>query len=183
MVEMKTRDVTESGFKITVPEENSFRFSENPAYQRLSGLSLKEMDIGWWDDTKNRLILLELKGIEIWKNFDKDKDSAHGYFVKTLEKKATDVLLMLAAVWVKTDSGKDIAAHLPSLVQEYPGDNNINFIFLIDTPTSRRPLLSSVSDAVNKTLAGRIRLFGVKRVTLINFDIAQKMGFPIKRKT
>ena len=176
------REVTESGFEVTVPEENSFRFCEIPAYQRLSSRGLKEMDIGWWDTANGKLILFELKGIDIWREFEPDKDSAHNYLVKSLKAKATDALLMLAAAWVKTDIGKKIEAHLPNPIHQYPGDGRIKLIFLIDTPASRQPLLLPVKDAINKAIAGRVRLFGVKHVTLIDFDVAQEMGLPIVRQ-
>lgn len=181
MVKMKMREVIESGFKITIPEAHSFRFDENPAYQRLSGVDLKEMDIGWWDTAKNKLILIELKGVELWQGFDKDKECAHEFLVKSLKGKVTDVLLMLAAVWIKTGIGKEIGAHLPRSVHQYTGDGNIKLIFLIDTPVSRQPLLLPVKEFINKTMAGRVRLFGVNNISLVNFDMIQKMGLPIER--
>ncbi len=182
MNDIEMRQVIESGFKVTLSKENSFRFCESPAYQRLSGLSLKEMDIGWWDTTNSKLILLELKGIDIWQGFDKYKDTAHDYLVKSLKGKVTDVLLMLAAVWVKTEIVKEIRTSMPTHIHQYQGDGSVKFIFLIDTPASRKSLLPPVKDAINKELAGRVRLFGVKHVTLIDFDIAQKMGLPIERQ-
>ncbi len=39
-----------------------------------------------------------------------------------------------------------------------------------------------VKDALNRELAGRVRLFGVRNVTLIDFDQAQKMGLPVERQ-
>ncbi|MFQ5673875.1 MAG: hypothetical protein ACE5G9_12345 [Nitrospinales bacterium] len=144
---------------------------------------MKEMDIGWWDPTKSTLFLLELKGNEVWQGFDKNKDIAHDHLVKSLKKKATDVLLMLAAVWVKTNIGKKIRPTLPKPIHRYRGDGSIKIIFLVDTPTSSIPLLLAVKDAVNKEIAGRVRLFGVKNVTLINFDEAQNSKLPIERYT
>ena len=182
MNDIEMREVIESGFKVTLYKENSFRFCESPAYQRLSGLSLKEMDIGWWDTTNSKLILLELKGIEIWQGFDKSKDTAHDYLVKSLKGKVTDVLLMLAAVWVKTEIGKEIKTSMPSHIHQYQGDGSVKLIFLIDTPASRKSLLLPVKDSINKELAGRVRVFGIKHVTLIDFDIAQKMGLPVERQ-
>jgi len=107
------REFIESGFKVTVPEKTSFRFCENPAYMGLSGLGVKEMDIGWWEPANNRLVFLELKGIEIWRNFDRSNDTAHAHLVKSLKGKVTDVLLMLAAVWVETIIGKGLKKSLP----------------------------------------------------------------------
>ena len=182
MNNIEMRVVIESGFKVTLPEVNSFRLCENSAYQKLSGLSLKEMDVGWWDTTNSKLILLELKGIEIWQGFDKSKDTAHDYLVKSLKRKVTDALLMLAAVWIKTEIGKELKASIPARVRQYQGDGSVKLIFLIDTPASRKSLLLPVKDAINKELAGRVRLFGVKRVTLIDFGTAQKIGLPIVRQ-
>jgi len=176
------REVIESGFKVAVPKETSFRLGENPAYRSLSGLGLKEMDIGWWDNANSKLLFLELKGIDIWQEFDRKKDTAHAYLVKSLKGKATDVLLIMAALWVGTDTGKALKASLPDHVQQYHGDGNLKFIFLIDTPPSRKSLLAPVKDAINKELAGRVRLFGVKRVTLVDFDTANRMGLPVTRE-
>ena len=182
MNKMKMREVIESGFKVTLSEENSFRFCESSAYQSLSGLSLKEMDVGWWNTTNSKLFLLELKGQEIWREFDKSEDFAYKHLVTAIKGKVTDVLLMLAAVWVKTEIGKEIRTSMPTHIHQYQGDGSVKLIFLIDTPASRKSLLPPVKDAINKELAGRVRLFGVKHVTLIDFDIAQKMGLPIERQ-
>jgi len=175
-------EVIESGFRVTVPKETSFRFCDCPAYQRLSGLCLKEMDVGWWDKGTSRLLLLELKGPEIWREFDKSEVAAHEHMVTSLKGKLTDTLLMLAAVWIETGIGKELSTSLPAHVRQYPSDGKLKFVFLIDTPTSRKPLLPPVKDAVNKELAGRARLFGVEHVTLVDFDIAQKMGLPVERQ-
>lgn len=176
------REIIESGFKVIVPKETSFRLGENPAYRNLSGLGLKEMDIGWWDTANNKLVFLELKGIDIWQGFDRKKDTAHAYLVQSLKGKVTDVLLMMAAMWVGTDTGKTLGASLPDHVQRYQGDGSLKLVFLIDTPPARKSLLAPVKDAINKELAGRVRLFGVRHVTLVDFDTAIKMKLPVTRK-
>ena len=175
------REVIESGFKVTVREETSFRLCECTAYQSLSSLSLKEMDVGWWDAGKSKLIILELKGREIWLEFDKSEDTAHEHLLTSLKGKVTDVLLMLAAVWVEAGIGTELKRSLPANVHRYQGDGSLKFIFLIDESASRKSLMSPVKDAINKELAGRLRLFGVKYVTLIDFDMAQKIGIPVER--
>ncbi len=182
MNETKMRVITESGFKVIVPERQSFRFCENPTYQHLSGLRIKEMDIGWWEVSRNKLILLELKGIEIWREFDRDKDTAFKFLLKSIEKKATDVLLMLAAIWTETEIGKKLKESLPDEVHHYHGEGCLKLIFLLDTPGFRRPLLGPIKDAINRELAGRLRLFGVQRLTIVDFDTANKIGLPITRE-
>jgi hypothetical protein len=181
-IPQEIKEIIESGFKITVPSATSFRLSESPAYKALSGLSLKEMDVGWWDSETKKIILVELKGFEIWKEFDKSTETAHGHLMAVLNGKATDTLLMLAATWVGTNTGNRLQASLPSEAHRYPGEGNIKLIFLIDTPLSRRALLSPMKDAVNKELAGRMRLFGVRNVILVDLETAQKMALPIVRQ-
>lgn len=183
MNEEETREVIESGFKLVVPRKTSFRFTECSAYQNLCGLSLKEMDIGWYNASTGKLLLVELKGHELWDEFDKSRDSAYHHLVTVLNGKLTDTLLMLAAVWVATDTGKALKACLPAEIHGYPGDGNIKLIFLIDTPPARKSLLTPVKDAINKELAGRIHLFGVRRASLIDFETAQKMGLRVEKQT
>jgi len=182
MSEMKMREVIESGFRVTVPDETSFRFCECCAYKSLSGLCLKEMDVGWWDTGKGKLVFLELKGREIWRDFDSSKDSAQGHLAKSLRGKLTDTLLMLAAVWIGTRIGKELKACLPAHVHQYPNDGNLKFVFLIDTPASRKPMLSPVKDAINKELAGRVRLFGVRHVTVVDLETAREIPLPVQKQ-
>lgn len=173
------RKISESGFQVTVPVQDSFRFCECAAYKALKGLNLQEMDVGWWDSNE-KIILLELKGHEIWDNFDKSKDTAHNHLVASLTGKATDALLMLAAAWVGTKDGADIKTSLPMQVHTYPGEGKIRLIFLIDTPPSRMPLLGALKDEVKKRLEGRLQLFG-STVILVDFVKAQKMQLPVVR--
>ena len=111
------------------------------------------MDIGWWDTAHSKLILLELKGIEIWQDFDKSKDTAHDYLVKSIKGKVTDVLLTLSTVWVKTKTGKEIKTSIPSYIHQYQGDGSVKLIFLIDKSVLRKSLLLPIKDAINKELA------------------------------
>ncbi len=79
------------------------------------------------------------------------------------------------------DAGKELRASLPKHVHQYHGDGSLKLIFLIDTPISRKSLLPALKDAINKELAGRVRLFGVKHVTLVDLDTANKMGLPVTK--
>jgi len=178
---MPMRSVVDSGFEVSVDEDTSFRFAEFAPYKSLSGLHLKEMDVGWWDSGRARIVMLELKGETIWDAFDSSDDEVHEHLVSNLRAKATDVLLMLAASWIGTTEGAKIRALLPARVGCYPGDDHIKLIFLIDTPPARRLLLTPVKDALNRKVAGRTRLFGIKHVTVIDFDKATQLGLPVQR--
>lgn len=178
---METITFTESGFEVTMPEGAGFRLGENPHYQNLSHLHLKEMDVGWWDDANNELVFLELKGVEIWEGFDQPGNDGHAHMTESIQGKITDVLLIMAAVWVGTRKGGEIGESLPGVVHRYPGEGNLKFVVLVDTPQSHLPLLSPVNDEINKKLAGRTRLFGVDHIGVIDFDTAVKMGLPVTR--
>jgi CubicO group peptidase (beta-lactamase class C family) len=173
--------VEESGFRVALDRSTGFRLADLAPYRQLSGLCLKEMDVGWWDTASQRIFLLELKGSTVWDKFDADKDAAHGHLVATLRDKATDALLLLAAAWIGTSCGAELKALLPESVQAYPGDGKIKLIFLVDTPASRKPLLSAIKDELNRKTAGRSRLFGIRHLTIVDFDLAVKLGLPVTR--
>jgi len=175
------RMVSESGIRVTLDREHSFRFADLEPYRKLSGLSLKEMDFGWWDRASQRLFLLELKGEGVWDGLDSFARVAHSQLIETLRDKASDVLLLLAAAWVGTHQGQELAALLPDPVRTYPGEANIKLVFLIDTPAPRKPLLLAVKDELNRRSAGRTRLFGVRHMTVVDVDAAIRMGLPIAR--
>jgi len=175
------RTLEESGFRVSVPESDSFRLADLEPYRELSGRHLKEMDLGWWDVPRARLLLLELKGREIWDEFDREREGAHAHLLASLETKANDVLLILAAVWSGTETGKRLAALLPPRARAYPGDKKLKLVFLVDTPARRRELLGPVKDALRNRLAGRLALFGAAAIVLADDETAMKMGLPVAR--
>jgi hypothetical protein len=175
------REVKEAGFKVSLPQASSFRLSELTPYAQLCGRCRKEMDVGWCDDAKGHTVLLELKGAEVWHAFDSTKATAHDHLVESLSGKATDVLLILASVWAGTDFGARLSPLLPAAARKFPGTSKLKLIFLLDTPASRAPLLGAVKDELNRVLAGRASLYGIRRVTLVDFARAQGMGLPVAR--
>nr|VFK61059.1 MAG: hypothetical protein BECKTUN1418F_GA0071002_12412 [Candidatus Kentron sp. TUN]VFK70188.1 MAG: hypothetical protein BECKTUN1418E_GA0071001_12422 [Candidatus Kentron sp. TUN] len=122
------RKIEESGFQVVLENDTSFRIGELPAYRELSGAHLKEMDVGWWDAREGRLIILELKGEEIWDEFD-GKQNASEHLIGELSKKANDTLLILASVWSGTELGLQIKKDLPIAVHTYPGKDRYMLAF------------------------------------------------------
>jgi len=181
MLVRPVREVNESGFKVSLPQSSSFRLADLAPYQQLSGRCLKEMDIGWHDGTTGYLVLLELKGSDVWNAFDSNAAAAHDHLVANLKGKATDVLLILASVWSQTDFGAQLSPLLPAIARTFPGMSKLKLIFLVDTPPTRLPLLGPVKDELNRVLAGRAGLYGIRRVTIIDFDKAKAIGLPVKR--
>ena len=181
MPPIATREFTESGFTVTVSSANSFCLAEMDPYKRLSGRNLKEMDVGLIDTANDCLMMLELKGSEVWEAFDYDKKVAHEHLVENLGSKATDVLLILSAAWAKTGVGVDFASLLPQRGTKYLGDGKLKLCFLVDTPATRASLLGMVKDELSRVLSGRLQLFGIKRITILDFERAKSMKLPVKR--
>jgi len=172
--------IVESGMQV-FPPQPAFRLQDCPTYIKLKGQSLKEMDVGWWDSQTERIYLVELRGKEVWDSFDSDATHASKYLLNNFERKANDVLLMLGAMWSQTEIGTELQADLPPEVHKYPKTGNIKMIFVVDTPTGRRPLLGALQTALNERLQGRVNLFGLRRVILTDPD--SRNTLPITRES
>jgi len=186
------RTIHESGFVVTLPKDLSFRLCEMAPYERLKGQHLKEMDVGWFDAKERSIVLLELKGKEVgeeWKAQERDgskngcKRKPHEHLIENLGNKGTDCLLIFSAVWAKTEVGEEFQRLLPQDCWKYPAKGKIKLFFLVDTPSSRRELLLEVKHKLNETLSGRLQLFGIQRVLLLDFNKAREMGLPVERAT
>lgn len=100
----------ESGFEITPPIDASFRFAETNTYRRLAGAALKEMDYGWFDTTRNELLLVELTNYET-----SVAPIDRRALMKEMIEKGRDSMLMLQAAWKGVGKGQDLARELPDL--------------------------------------------------------------------
>lgn len=172
----------ESGFRVTAPAP-AFRFADLAAYRALSGQQLKEMDVGWWEKSPrgtDRLLLLELKGVDVWKSSPTDPTRPREHLIQTCVEKATDALLMLAGAWMATTWGQGLTSELPQLVPA-TGDAALKLVFLIDIPAGHRELLLPVRDEIKRRLSGRLGIFGVPPVSVIDLESALKMGLPVTR--
>lgn len=172
------RALIESGIEVTLPP-GGFRLCEAAAYRSLAGQGLKEVDVGWWDPTRRQLVLLELKGREIWDA--PPPATPHEHLVDVCAQKAVDTLLMLSAAWIGTSIGSTLKPTLPVEAQGYPGDGRVKIVFLIDIPESKRELLLAIRNELNRRLKGKLALFGIRVVTVVNPETAQKMGLPVHR--
>jgi hypothetical protein len=107
----------ESGLIITLPDDEHFRFQDCQAYKGLSGANLKEMDFAWWQNETKTLWLIEIKE---YANLSSE-ECLPDYLLDNLVNKATDSLLMLAAMWSKTNQGLKLAACLPPIFHRFSG--------------------------------------------------------------
>lgn len=167
----------ESGLQITLPDGECFRFQECQSYKSLSGNNLSEMDFGWWDSSKDTLWLLELKDYSHLTPPQRLPD----YLLEKLTNKVTDSLMILSSVWSGSLQGKQILADLPASLQVfpiYPKKLKIVFVFKI-TDTNIKIQLSPLKTRLKERLRGRLLLFDIKNVTLVDHETAMKMGLAI----
>lgn len=166
----------ESGLVITLPEDEHFRFHDCQAYQLLSGQHLKEMDFGWWQADKKVLWLIEIKEYESLTPTER----LPAHLLNNLVNKATDSLLMLAALWAKTNKGLELAKCLPSSIHQFPGRVKLFFIFKVaEDQTLFRNHFGSLKDALKNQLRGKRALFDIKHITLVDHLTAIKCNLPI----
>jgi hypothetical protein len=180
---MATIVFEESGFRVDAPDP-AFRLADLAPYRSLSGQQLREMDVGWWGPSQEghqRLMLLEVKGLGVWQTPPDNPLKPHEHLVRICVEKATDTLLMLAGAWAQTTWGRELARSLPTQAVSYPGDKALKLVFLIDIPAGKRELLLPVREEINSRLQGRLGIFGMRHVSVVDFESAQKMGLPVSR--
>jgi hypothetical protein len=164
----------ESGLKIILPDDHSFRLQDCQVYKKLSGKNLSEMDFGWYDITKNILLLLEIKEYSELQPEDKLIER----LLPKLVDKATDTLLILSSIWSKSAKGQELATDLPVSCQNFPQRIKIVFVFNIHNPQLKM-ILPILKTKLNSRLKGRIALFDLRDITLTDPETAMKMGISI----
>ena len=89
--------------------------------------------------------------------------------------------MILSSVWSGSLQGKQILADLPASLQVfpiYPKKLKIVFVFKI-TNTNIKIQLSPLKTRLKERLRGRLLLFDIKNVTLVDHETAMKMGLAI----
>jgi hypothetical protein len=170
-------EYVESGMKFALPD-GAFRLQDMSAYQRLCGRHLKKMDFGWWDGAEQALVLLEAKGQGVW---DSTGRQAAGPDAEGIERKANDTLMMFGATWSKTVWGRELCKALPAKARRYPGEAHLRLIFVIDTPAASKELLLAFGEKINARLAGRLRLFDLPALAILDLEMAKSHGIPVSR--
>jgi len=164
----------ESGLVITLPDDEHFRFQNCQAYKQLSGQNLKEMDFGWWQTEKNTLWLIEIKEYDHLRPAEKLPD----FLLDNFANKATDSLLMLATIWARTNQGLKLATCLPAKFHQFPSRLKIFFILKIDEAIFKSQI-EHLKDKLKNRLRGRLALFDIKPVALVDHLTAIKCSLPI----
>lgn len=160
----------ESGLSIDLPAGQHFRFADLPAYRKLSGQRLKEMDFAWIAD--GALFMLEVKD---YGQMTAALSGAHfvpvigqavPFRFQGLVDKVTDSVLMMLAAWADTACGRELRNALPSSAS---GRVPIKLIIALDLPAHLSVHLQSLRDSLNEHLRGRIALADVSSVVLMDY--------------
>ncbi|WP_445630204.1 hypothetical protein [Nostoc sp. DSM 114167] len=169
----------ESGLRITLPDGESFRFQDCPSYQILNGKNLSEIDFGWWDASKDTLCLLEVKDYSGLS----PSERLPQHLLDKLINKVTDTLMLLSSVWFASLQGQQICSDLPVSCQTFPikpKKIKIVIILKINSDIKIRDELSPIKTRLKDKLLGRLQLFDIKHVTLVDHETAIKMPLPIE---
>jgi len=167
----------ESGLLIGLPDGDSFRFQDNTAYQKLKGQNLAEMDFAWWDASNSTLYLMDVKDYSHLTPSEKLPEP----LLEKLIAKVTDSLMILSSAWIGTNQGQQIKIDLPTSCQSFPlKPNRLKIIFVLKIKNSSlKAELSPLKTRLVNRLQGRLALFDLRNVTLIDHEIAINMGLPI----
>lgn len=168
----------ESGIIIELPDGESFRLQDNPAYQKLKGKNLAEMDFAWWDTSQQILWLLDVKDYSHLTPSERLPD----YLLEKLINKVTDTLMILSSVWINSEQGQQIKINLPTSCQTFPLKPHrlkIVFVLKIQNPTLKLSL-SPLKTSLVSRLKGRLALFDLNHITLVDHETAIQMGLPLR---
>jgi hypothetical protein len=160
----------ESGLRLDLPDETSFRFADTEAYNAVKGLSLKEMDFAWVDAGK--LFVLEVRSYARVTetlsptDFIPVKGQAEPYRFSALVDKITDSLLMLLSAWAGTAWGRKLKAELPKAAR---ARMPVKLVVAVELPPGLIVHLQALRDSLNARLKGRVALADVKSVALIDY--------------
>ncbi|MEH2336432.1 hypothetical protein [Nostoc sp.] len=163
----------ESGLRITLPDEHSFRLQDCSSYVNLKGNNLSEMDFGWWDSTNDTLSLLEIKDYSHLTPLERLPD----HLLEKLINKVTDSVMILASVWSGTLQGQNFYRELPVSCQVFPTHPKkikVFFIFKISDEIKIKQELTDIRDKLKNKMLGRLMLFDITNLVLVDHETAIK---------
>ncbi|HAG82763.1 MAG TPA: hypothetical protein DCL61_16765 [Cyanobacteria bacterium UBA12227] len=101
--------------------------------------------------------------------------------MEKLINKITDSLLILSSVWSGSIQGQKICAELPIFCHTFPiQPQKIKIVVVLKiTSTHLKPELSPLKTRLLDKLRGRLQLFDITNVTLVDHETAAKMGIAI----
>ena len=177
---------SESGLTVILPAQDYFRISDCKTWIfSLKGNSLKEMDFGWWDLSTNELYFLELKDFTQLNHPKAKEPTTPESYINKFVTKATDMLILLAGIWLDSSKGNEMFQDLLTTCPNFPNSpRKIHLIFVVKTyDPSAAIWLPLINIEIRKQLKGRVMLFDmdpVDDVVLLDHQEAIQRGLPIQ---
>jgi len=174
--------VTESGITLNFPNENFFRFSNCQGYKDIQN-NFKEMDCCWYDQSKDILYLIELKG---WKdnklneenepNFDKQKivEMKNGimqYHIYDLFKKSVDSLFMFISILLGKPYASQIQACSPFSISNH---TTIKLLTIVDWQETDTTYISAIHSSYRAKFSSYAKLLGIRTYLVMTKEQAQR---------
>ncbi|WP_437914627.1 hypothetical protein WME73_02565 [Sorangium sp. So ce302] len=160
----------ESGLIVSLPDGASFRFADCPTYRTLSGRSLKEMDFGYWDDQRRRMVLLEVKDYS-------DRSPKDEHLLETMVAKGRDSLLMLNAAWQRRGAGRALVEEIPGVFRE---EVPVRLYFILKVRQSEFASLRHLRDPIRTKVLVYAELLGLNaNVQFLDHQKAMTIGLPV----
>lgn len=166
---------TESGVTIDLTGRESFRFSTCPGYLPLSGIGLKEMDVGWFEPNAaggaGKLYLVELKDFTIETLVGRAGKSYSTYAAKAefiideLVRKSIDSVCMLVAVAAGVPSAVLLS---PCLPPSYRPGTPVQLVHILHLSPSLEPYLTFINEKVRNKIKPYQQLFAIGPCTVLS---------------
>lgn len=168
----------ESGIEVDLGKFSHCRFEICPGYQSIKGDNIKEIDFGWWNEDEKCFYLLELKD---YSNIPGKLKENSEKLLENLWKKSLDMVIMLAAVWLKTGGSSNITSCFPPEAVTN-SKCRIKIFHLINCTTNSEPHLLWLNDKLKNKFKGYQKLFdNIRMCKIISIRKAENMFDFIKK--
>lgn len=162
---------TENGITVNFPDENYFQFEGNPAYRRLAGSGVCEMDFGWYDVQKNILYLIEIKNffnpaIPGFKIKDLNDGDNLDKVLSSLAKKTAHSLAMIECRRAETREC------VPHGYDSYTSE--VNVIHVLNCVPGQEPMLSAIQDQLRILLKPELKIYSVRAFVVLPYSLAKQ---------
>ena len=163
----------ESGLRFTPPSSACFRFADCETYRRMNGRQLSEMDVGYWDEPHQAIVLLELKDYA-------SREPARA-LVPKLVAKGRDCLVMLHAVWTELgDTARDLRHEMP---EAFHMQQKLRLFFVLKAGAEgiSKEALTPMRGQLENAIKAYAELLGIRSlvVLLLDHEGAIRRGLPV----
>lgn len=158
---------TESNITLTFPDRSYFRLSDCTGYKKLSSFHFKEMDVSWYNQSEEKLWLIELKDYTSISNEQIDIESR----VNELVKKSVDALSMMLCV----KHGYAMAAEFDCIVPiNLDGVRRLSLLNVIHLNQSQQTNAALINERYKQKFKAYATLFNISYFGVMSSEQARR---------